>query len=105
MAQQPSVIPGERHGFILLHAGYRYERNRTVQGSDKIYWRCADWQCGVPIRTNYFVAGAAGANIVINSVVPNHPHPPEFDRVDRHAFTERVKLRIEHDPSLPVRRA
>ncbi|KAJ8028899.1 hypothetical protein HOLleu_28153 [Holothuria leucospilota] len=106
MAQPPRLIQGERRGGqILVHDGYRYQRNRAVVGR-KIYWRCADPLCRAPLQTNYFVPGP-DANIAILGPVPqpNHPHRPEVERIDRHDFLNNVKDTIEQDPSLPIRRA
>lgn len=40
-------------------------------------------------------------------LVPNglHPHLPEDDRVERNDFVQRIKQRIQQDPSLPIKRA
>lgn len=106
MAHPPRLIQGERRGEqILVHDGYRYQRNRAVVGR-KIYWRCADPLCRAPLQTNYFVPGP-DANIAILGPVPqpNHPHRPEVERIDRHDFLNNVKDTIELDPSLPIRRA
>ena len=104
-AQPPRIIDGERRGgHVLLHNGYRYQRNRTAQQSDKIYWRCADQMCRVPLQTNYFVPGP-GVNIAILGRQQQHPHLPEFDRIERQDFVGSIKRRIEADPSLQIRRA
>ncbi|KAJ8043630.1 hypothetical protein HOLleu_10814 [Holothuria leucospilota] len=106
MAQPPRLIQGDRSGgHILVHDGYRYERNRAVVGR-KIHRRCADQLCRAPLQTNYFVPGPE-ANIAVLGPVPppNHPHRPEIERIDRHGFMTSVKNTIEQDPSLPIRRA
>ena len=106
MAQPARVVPGERAGGVILFMdGYRYERNRTMAGR-KIYWRCADQMCRTPLQTNDFhpTPGPA-ANMIV--LVPNglHPHLPEDDRVERNDFVQRIKQRIQQDPSLPIKRA
>lgn len=60
--------------------------------------------CRLSIQTNDFNAGAP---IVIQGPNANriHPHPPEMERVARREFLQRVKDRVEEDPSLPIRRS
>lgn len=39
-SQQARLVESTRGGFILEHAGYRYQKNRSEERQNKIYWRC-----------------------------------------------------------------
>ena len=101
--QGPVVIPAERRGGILLcYEGYRFHRNKIIPGR-KIYWRCAEPQCRVPLQTDDFVPG--GNITVLNVLAPVHNHGPDDDRLNRARFIQAIKDVISDDPSLPIRRA
>ncbi|XP_038053428.1 uncharacterized protein LOC119725901 [Patiria miniata] len=97
------LLPGERRGgLVLVYDGYRYQRNKISAGT-KVYWRCTDKKCRVPLHTNDF---GSGENIVVlDNQQPEHAHPPEHGRLDRFQFIREIKNVIRREPSLPVRRA
>ena len=47
-----SLVPGARGGYVLLHNGYRYQKNR--QRNTDIHWRCWRADCRAPLKTNAF---------------------------------------------------
>ena len=47
-----SIQPGNRGGKVLIHGGYRYQKNKA-QGK-KMYWRCWRKACGAFLQTAPF---------------------------------------------------
>jgi FLYWCH zinc finger domain len=48
-----TIVPGNRKGgFVLVHDGFRYIRNRSVK--IKIHWRCTYKGCGSFLSTDLF---------------------------------------------------
>ena len=67
----PSLVRGNRGGKVLIHEGYRYQKNRAR--NDAIYWRCWRVDCRAPLQTNLFDIDDENPNIrVINVSIPSY---------------------------------
>ena len=97
------VVAGNRKGKILIHNGYRYQRNK--QRGNKIYWRC--WRfpnCSVYLHTHLFNVDANNPAIQLFAQPAQHDHGPEDDVIDYAEFRDRLNRIIVADPTKPLRR-
>lgn len=60
------ITRGERGGRVLIHDGYKYQKNRTR--GEAIHWRCWREACRAPLQTNLFDVEANAPNILIRHV-------------------------------------
>ena len=96
-----SIQPGNRGGKILVHEGFRYQKNKAKQ--DRIYWRCWRKTCNAFIQTEPFDIDEA--NVRINIIhVSNHNHPNDTNLIETTALTQTMIEEIETDPSKPIKR-
>jgi hypothetical protein len=58
---------GNRGGKVLVHDGYRYQKNRAI--NDKIFWRCWNKNCRAPLQTAFFDVDVDEQNIVVLQVI------------------------------------
>ena len=47
-----SIAKGNRGGIVLIHNGFRYQKNRTR--NERIHWRCLRPECRAPLQSNIF---------------------------------------------------
>ena len=57
------VIAGNCGGKVLIHNGYKYQKNRTRPRA--IYWRCWRKECRTNLQTNLIDLEDQNPNIVI----------------------------------------
>ena len=95
------VVIGNRGGKILIHGGYRYQRNQSRENA--IYWRCWRDGCLGRLRTNVFDVNNLNAAIQVLYANNNHDHGMDTAEVDRGNLTEDMKTVIRNDPSKRIR--
>lgn len=94
-------IQNSGRGKLLIHNGYRYQRNRTRRHC--IYWRCSSTQCQATLSSQVFDMNNPPQDIDIN-YASEHNHPPEIRRIQRQNTVNAIQEEIHNDPSVPVRR-
>lgn len=67
-SSMPSIVAGNRGGKILVHDGFRYQKNR--ERNNAIYWRCWRSDCRTPMKTNVFDVEDETAVIQVLQVSP-----------------------------------
>ena len=95
------IVSGNRNGKILVHAGFRYQRNKTRLGA--LYWKCWRGDCPSRLRTTVFNVNAVNPNIQIQNVT-NHNHQVDDAVVNRNIILDEMKVEIQRDPTVPIRR-
>ena len=96
---------GRRKGRILAYRGFFYQKNRTTE--DYIYWRCADKNCRVPLKTAVLDIESPPVYIPILERVADdehHGHFPDLEAVEKLKITNIMKNKVAANPSAPIKR-
>ena len=94
--------PGKGRGRILVHDGFRYQRNKTIKDT-KIFWRCWRKSCAVILQTSVFNMDEHDPDITILHL-PEHNHGSDGDIVSASDVVQRMTRAIEADPTKTLKR-
>jgi hypothetical protein len=93
---------GNRGGKVLIHGGYRYQKNRIR--NNKIFWRCWRKSCRAPLQTEFFDIDGEDQNIVVLETGEHPDHGPDTELISKSSLTQRMVANVERDPTKPVKR-
>jgi hypothetical protein len=94
----PYLEKGNRGGQVLIHDGYRYQKNKTTDNT--IYWRCWRQECRVPLKTDLFDQGE-DINVIESR---DHDHPEDHEIIQENNIKNRMFEKVIDDPSKPIKR-
>ena len=95
------VIVGNRGGKVLIHNGFKYQKNR--QRTESIYWRCWRKECRANLRTNIFDLNDMNPNIQILQEI-EHAHEEDDDMIGKNETLNQMKDAIREDPTVPIKK-
>jgi hypothetical protein len=95
------VIVGNRGGKVLIHSGFKYQKNR--QRTESIYWRCWRKECRTNLRTNIFDLNDMNPNIQILQEI-EHTHEEDDDMIGKNEALNQMKDAVREDPTVPIKR-
>lgn len=95
------IITGNRGGKVLLHNGFKYQKNRVRRQA--IYWRCWRTECRANLQTNVFDLDDEVPNIRILHE-NEHTHEEDDIVIDRDKTLHTLRKNIRQDPSVPLKR-
>ncbi|CAG2206194.1 unnamed protein product [Mytilus edulis] len=96
------VVQGSRGGKILIHEGYRYQKNRIRLNA--IHWRCWRNTCRAPLRTAVFDIQNAPNNIDVLHV-SEHDHQEDQETIDSASIRQRMVNHVSANPEVSGRQA
>jgi hypothetical protein len=94
------IIFGNRGGKVLIHIGFKYQKNR--QRTESMYWRCWRKECRANLSTNIFDLNDMNPHI---QIVEENEHTLEEDddMIGNNEALNQMKGAVREDPTVPIK--